>query len=147
VTPLLLAAALVAGQVDAAGLKHVVAAHKGRPVVVSLWATWCAPCIKEFPELARLARERPELAIVSVSIDDPSDQDVLEKFVGEQRPPFPVYMKAPGPDEPFINGVDPEWSGVVPALVIFDTRGKRTALLQGERTRAEIEKALEGIEK
>ncbi len=145
-TSLLLAAALVAGTLDGAGVRATVAERKGRPVLLSLWATWCVPCVKEFPELARIARERPRLAVLSVSMDDPQDRAAVEKFVAEQRPPFPVYVKSPGPDEAFINGVDPEWSGALPALLVFDAKGRRAALLQGEKTRAEIEKALEGLE-
>jgi thiol-disulfide isomerase/thioredoxin len=141
VTALLLAAAL-SGEIDAAGIHRALAAHKGRPVVLSLWATWCAPCVEEFPDLMAFARDHPGVSVLSVSIDDAQDRPALEAFVAERKPPFPVYAKAPGPDQAFIDGVDCEWSGVVPALVVFDRGGKRVALLQGERTREEIEMAL-----
>jgi thiol-disulfide isomerase/thioredoxin len=142
VTALLLAAAL-AGQVDATGVHRAVAAQKGRPVLVNLWATWCAPCVEEFPALVALARDRKDVAVVSISIDDSSDRKAVETFVARQDPPFPVYLKANGDDEAFIDGVDREWSGVVPVTLIFDRSGKRVALLQGEHSKAEIEKALE----
>jgi thiol-disulfide isomerase/thioredoxin len=138
----LLLVAVLAGQLDGAGVGRTVAAHRGRPVVVTLWATWCEPCVKEFPELAALARERTDVAFVSISIDEPSDRKTVESFVTQRRPPFPVYMKAPGPDQTFIDGVDREWSGVVPATLVYDREGRRLALLQGEHTRADIEKAL-----
>ena len=139
---LLLLAAVLAGQVDGPAVGRAVAAHRGRPVVLTLWATWCEPCMKEFPDLVALARERKDVAFLSVSIDEPSDRKVLEDFVAARRPPFPVYARAAGPDEPFIDGVDREWSGVVPATLVYDREGKRVALLQGEHTRADIEKAL-----
>ena len=138
----LILAAVLAGEVDAAGVHRAVAAHKGRPVVVSLWATWCAPCVTEFPDLVAFARDRPAVTVLSVSIDDPLDRPSLEAFVAERRPPFPVYAKAPGPDEAFILGVDREWSGAVPVVIVFDRAGVRVALLQGERTRDELEKAV-----
>lgn len=139
---LLLLAATLAGEIDAAGLKRLVAAHKGRPVVVSFWATWCEPCIKEFPDLMALARERPDVAVVSVSIDDREGRGALEAFVAKHQPPFPVYARAPGDDQAFIDDVDPEWSGVVPATLVFGPDGRRTMLLQGEHSRAEIEKGM-----
>ena len=138
----LILAAVLAGEIDAAGVQRAVAAHKGRPVVVSLWATWCAPCVAEFPDLVAFARDRPAVTVLSVSIDDPRDRPALEAFVAERRPPFPVYAKAPGADEAFIVGVDREWSGAVPAAIVFDRAGARVALLQGERTRDELEKAV-----
>ena len=139
---LLLLAAALAGQVDAAGFHRAVAAQKGRPVLVNLWATWCAPCVEEFPMLVSLARSQKDVAVLAVSIDDPSDRRAVESFLAKQDPPFPVYLKGNQPDEAFIDGVDPEWSGVVPVTLIFDRTGKRVALLQGEHTKAELEKAL-----
>ena len=138
----LLLAAVLAGELDAAGIEKAVAAHRGRPVLVSFWATWCKPCVEEFPELIALARQRNDVVVLSVSIDDKDDRGAVEAFVAGQHPPFEVYAKAPGDDEAFINGVDRGWSGVVPALVVFDRKGHRSALLQGERKRSEIEKAL-----
>ncbi|HEY2943737.1 MAG TPA: TlpA disulfide reductase family protein [Vicinamibacteria bacterium] len=141
----LLLAAVLAGQLDAVALGRAVAAHRGRPVVLTLWATWCEPCVKEFPALAALARERKDVAFLSVSIDEPEGRKALQAFVAERRPPFPVYVRAPGPDQDFIDGVDREWSGVVPATLVYDREGRRVALLQGEHTRADIEKALARI--
>jgi thiol-disulfide isomerase/thioredoxin len=139
--PLLLAAVL-AGQLDGPGVVRAVAAHRGRPVVLTLWATWCEPCVKEFPGLVDLARARKDVTFLSVSIDEPADRRLLEGFVAARRPPFPVYARAAGPDQAFIDGVDREWSGVVPATLVYDRAGRRVGLLQGEHTRADVEKAL-----
>jgi thiol-disulfide isomerase/thioredoxin len=141
VTAWLLAAAL-AGQLDAGALRERVAHERGRPVVVNFWATWCDPCRKELPVLAQLARERTDVAWLSVSIDDPSDRAAVEQLMTKLDLPFPVYLKAPGPDQAFIDGVDPEWSGVVPMTLVFDPQGRRTALFSGEHGRADIEGAL-----
>ncbi|MFD1787435.1 TlpA family protein disulfide reductase [Sphingomonas floccifaciens] len=47
-----------------------MAEFKGKPVLVNLWATWCAPCVKELPTLEALAkREAGKLAIVALSQD------------------------------------------------------------------------------
>jgi thiol-disulfide isomerase/thioredoxin len=137
----LLALAL-AGQLSAAELQAHIAQERGRPVVVSFWATWCEPCRKEFPALSALAREHPDVAWISVSIDDSSDRPAVEKLLREMAPPFQVYLKAPGPDQAFIDGVDPEWSGAVPMTLVFDASGRRLALLKGEHGHAEIERAL-----
>jgi len=133
---------VLAGEVDAGAVGRLVAAQKGHAVVLNFWATWCAPCVKEFPELIALAAQRKDVVFLSVSIDDKDSRGELEAFVTKHHPPFPVYAKAAGDDQAFIDGVDPEWSGVVPVTLVFDPAGKRVALLQGEHTRADIEKAV-----
>lgn len=54
-----------------AGEERTVADWKGRVVLMNLWATWCAPCIKELPDLARLQAElgSSEFEVVAVSVD------------------------------------------------------------------------------
>jgi thiol-disulfide isomerase/thioredoxin len=137
----LLAIALV-GQLTADELHARVAQERGRAVVVNFWASWCEPCRKEFPVLSALARERGDVAWISVSIDDPSDRPAVEKLLREMAPPFPVYLKAAGPDQAFIDAVDPKWNGVVPMTLVFDAEGRRSALISGEHGRAQIERAL-----
>ena len=139
---LLLAAGLLAGDLDAKGVHGAVQAQKGRPVVVNLWATWCAPCVAEFPGLVALAKERKDVAFISVTIDDPADRGAVETFLKKQQPTFPVYLKAAGSDEAFIAGIDEKWSGAVPLTLIYDAAGKKTAQIEGEATRKSIEAAL-----
>ncbi len=55
---------------DAGGAKMTMASLVGKPVLINLWATWCAPCVKELPTLDALAaRESGRLAVVTVSQD------------------------------------------------------------------------------
>ena len=141
----LLLLTLLAGEVDGPGVPQLVLAHKGSVVVVSLWATWCDPCVKEFPWLMDLARDRKDVTFLSVSIDDPDARVALETFVKDHKPPFPVYARKPGKDEEFIDGVDKAWKGSVPTLLIYGKDGKRALILEGEHTRADLEKALASV--
>jgi thiol-disulfide isomerase/thioredoxin len=140
VIAILLAASLLAGDVDAQGLHRAVKAQKGRAVVVNFWATWCEPCVKEFPDFVALARERKDVAVISVTIDDKADRPAVEDFLKKQKPPFPVYIKADGNDEAFINGIDPKWSGAVPLTIVYDAAGQRTYFDERELTREQLEK-------
>lgn len=42
---------------------------KGKPVVLNFWATWCAPCVKELPSLARLQAARGDLTVIALNVD------------------------------------------------------------------------------
>nr|MDQ3370349.1 TlpA family protein disulfide reductase [Myxococcota bacterium] len=42
----------------------------GKITVIDFWATWCQPCIKALPKLERLAREHPDIDVVTINLDD-----------------------------------------------------------------------------
>jgi len=55
---------------DARGKPHSLSDFHGRYVLLNLWATWCAPCVRELPDLARLQAAMPEggLKVVAVNV-------------------------------------------------------------------------------
>ena len=56
-------------------------AFRGRPVLVNLWATWCAPCVVEMPSLDALAvREGEALKVLALSQDMDGRQKVTDFF-------------------------------------------------------------------
>lgn len=60
---------------DADGKPVTLAAFRGKPVLVNLWATWCAPCVAELPTLDALAkREAGKLAVLTISQDTDAGQ-------------------------------------------------------------------------
>jgi len=60
-----------------------LADYRGKIVLLNFWATWCAPCVQEMPGLLQLHRERPDIAIVAVSVDE--DADAYSTFISERH--------------------------------------------------------------
>ncbi|MGH9862235.1 MAG: TlpA disulfide reductase family protein [Candidatus Acidiferrales bacterium] len=129
--------------IDAAGLEQRLAAEKGRVVVVNFWATWCVPCREEFPAFVELERRYASrgLTVLAVSLDSPGVRDTeVKSFLAEMRPFFPVFIKTAGDPDTFINAIDPEWSGVLPATFIYDRSGQRRHALFSPQTQDSLER-------
>jgi thiol-disulfide isomerase/thioredoxin len=129
--------------INEAKLQKLVTNLPGKVVLVNFWATWCEPCVEEFPDLMKLAREyRPRgLEIIFVSIDDPEEINAkVLPFLQAQNVSFQTYIKQAKDDEAFINAIDPNWSGAIPATFIYDANGmlvKRLVAQQNYETFAE----------
>ena len=71
------------------GARHSLAEHRGRYVLLNLWATWCGPCVKELPALAKLQaalpKDRFEIVAVDVARGTPADAASFLKAHGAER--------------------------------------------------------------
>jgi len=114
--------------VNGDALQKIIESYKGeRAVLVNVWATWCAPCVEEFPELVKLQREFPEqLRVVFVSADFPDSRDRALQFLREQNVDWTTYFKT-GNDQPFIEALSSTWSGALPFTKVLGKNGELVA--------------------
>jgi thiol-disulfide isomerase/thioredoxin len=68
----------------------------GKVVLVDFWATWCGPCVAEIPNVLEQYEKYHDrgFEVVGVSLDE--DREALEKFVTEQKIPWPILYEKPG---------------------------------------------------
>jgi thiol-disulfide isomerase/thioredoxin len=111
--------------VTSADVQRLIHEPGAKAVLVNVWATWCGPCREEFPGLVRVAQKYngQGLKTILVSADDAGDVAAVKKFLAEEGVDFPAYIKAEK-DQAFIDGVDKQWTGALPATFIFDGNGK-----------------------
>ena len=102
-------------------LNTYIKENNSKPLVVNFWATWCAPCVKELPYFEKLNQENPNVKVILVSLD-------FEKQVESKLIPFlkkkkiistSIYL-ADKDYNSWLPKIDKNWSGSIPATVIFN---------------------------
>ena len=128
-------------RVGAERLKALAAAPGARATLLSVWASWCGPCREEFPALYRVMRRHPEARWLLVSADFDAQLGEARRFLRDHGITDTTYLKQGG-DQPFIDALAPEWSGSLPATILYDARGRRVAFWEGAGDSARFEAAL-----
>lgn len=111
---------------------------KGLPVVVNKWASWCAPCIAEAPDLQATAKKYGNrVAFLGVNV---SDSDAKAKaFLGKYPQPYPSYSD---PDVKISKEFPPP--GRPPVTNIYDTEGRLVHSVIGQiRSAAELDEMIQ----
>lgn len=122
----------------------VVARHnaEGKAVLLNVWATWCGPCVEEFPDIVALKQKYDaQLAVVFISADFPEDRDRAIEFLREQNVDWETYLKT-GKDEPFINALSTEWGGALPFTKIYSKNGEIVTFWENKASYDTFEKAI-----
>ena len=108
---------------DPAGKPVTLASFKGKPVLVNLWATWCAPCIAELPTLDALAkREAGKLTVLTINQD--TDAKRAAPFLAGRKVALPAYTDAQ-------VGLSVAYAANLPTTVMYGADGKERWRLTG----------------
>jgi thiol-disulfide isomerase/thioredoxin len=100
----------------------------GKPVVLNLWATWCAPCVKEMPTLAKLQADLgPKVKVLAVSMDKTDQTPQAKAFIAGHAP-LGFYQDA---DFAFLSNFEPRPAGF-PTTVLIDRKGYERAVYSGD---------------
>ncbi len=110
------------------GQRVQLADHKGKVVILNLWATWCGPCRVEMPGMENLYRRYRSqgLEILAVSLDKGSPEKV-RIFADEYRLSFPVLMDSEGEMENLYHTL------TIPTTFVIDKKGMIVAEVEGAK--------------
>ncbi len=127
--------------------------------LINVWATWCGPCVAEFPELVTTARkyDMRDFEFISISADDPKDTPQvkaflekrnaglsarLQKSVKAEGRPSNSYVFTGASNDDLMKAVDPQWPGGIPHTVLVGPNGeilwRHNGAVKGDELRAKV---------
>ena len=111
---------------DENGQPTSMAAFRGKPTLVNLWATWCAPCIVEMPSLDALAaREGDALNVVALS-QDLNGRELVTQFFGQRD--FRHLEANLDPEMRFMTDLRLD---TLPTTILYDSEGREVWRMRG----------------
>lgn len=120
--------------------QSILEKHKGKPVVIEVWASWCSDCVKAMPSFKTLQKENQEVDYIFISLDKSVDKWKLgvdkHQLDGDQ------YFAKDGMKGAFGKAIDLDW---IPRYIVIDKKGKVVLYRAIEKDFDKIKTTLESI--
>lgn len=119
--------------IDEAGLKELISNKSDKLRLINVWATWCGPCVTEFPDFMQINHmyRNRDFEFVSVSADTPDKKDKALKFLQGKRASNKNYIFHIEDKYKLIEAIDPNWQGALPYTILVEPGGKIVYSQQG----------------
>jgi thiol-disulfide isomerase/thioredoxin len=112
--------------------------------VINVWATWCGPCVAEFPELVtihRMYRGR-KFELVTISADDPANASDALAFLRKNQASTRNCIFQGENNYRLVEAVDKDWPGALPYTMVIEPGGKVIYRRRGEITPLDLRRAI-----
>ncbi len=131
--------------IDVQGIKELIRNTSSDKLrLINIWATWCGPCVIEFPDLViidRMYRGR-SFEFITISADKQARKDDALKFLRKQEASNKNYIFNKDDVYQMIEAVDPDWQGALPYTLLIEPGGKIIYQKQNTINTAEMKKMI-----
>jgi peroxiredoxin len=130
--------------IDEPALKELLKNPTDKLRLINIWATWCGPCVTEFPDFVSINRmyRRRDFEFISISADDPTKKEKVLKFLQQQQASNTNYLFASDDKYKLIEAIDPKWQGALPYTILVEPGGKIVYGKQGPINVNEIKRMI-----
>jgi len=125
---------------DLDGKQHRIEQWQGRPVVVNFWATWCAPCVKEMPELQSLQEKYPGIQFVGIGVDKAEN---MRQFLQKVPVSYPLLVMGAGAIDTLRTLGNP--AGGLPFTLILNANGDINRKILGQIQVDDLDRTLSSL--
>ena len=101
--------------------------HRGKPIILNFWATWCPPCLAEMPSMQRAHETLTEEGISVIAVNVGEDAETIERFLSETDVDFPIPMDV---DSEVVQSYPVKG---LPTTFVIDPNGRLVYSATGER--------------
>jgi thiol-disulfide isomerase/thioredoxin len=126
-------------------LQELIHSKDEKILVLNFWATWCGPCIAELPLFETLnasGRKDIEVALVSLDMDLDPDPEKVYKFISRKKLRSPVYVLDESDPNSWIDKIEQEWSGALPATIVINRLTGKRKFVGKELHQGDLEKLI-----
>ncbi|MDE3211889.1 MAG: redoxin family protein [Bacteroidota bacterium] len=112
--------------INAASIQSLIKSDSDKLLLINVWATWCGPCVNEFPSLVvinRMYRLR-DFQFISISADNPEKRSKVLAFLKSVHAANTNYLFNTDDKYQLINAVDVNWGGALPYTILVEPGGK-----------------------
>jgi thiol-disulfide isomerase/thioredoxin len=133
--------------IDEKGIAALVRNGGGKKLrLVNVWATWCGPCVIEFPELVSLHRiyRGRDFEVLTLNADEAGKREKALEFLKQQQASTRNYAFDKGDPYALVEAVDPKWQGALPHTILVAPGGEVVYRSEGAFDTLELRKAIVG---
>ncbi len=121
--------------IDLAGIKSLLKNENSKKLrLINVWATWCGPCMLEYPEFIAIQRMygARDFEFVSISADKTEKRDKVLEFLDKKESGVPNYIFVGGDNYAMVEAFGDGWDGALPYTALVEPGGKLVYEHQGE---------------
>lgn len=126
------------------GLAELLKNETDELLLINFWATWCGPCIVEYPEFIEIQRMygNRDFQFVSLSMDNPNQEEKVLKFLKSKYSAVPNYLIDTEDKYAVIDVVGKDWDGSLPITLLIEPGGNIAHKVMGEIKSLELKRAI-----
>jgi len=133
-------------RIDKAGVERLVKNDSKKLRLINVWATWCGPCLTEFPELVSIHRRyrKRDFELITISADPEEQEEQALSFLNKEHASCRNYRFVGQNEYVLAEAVDEKWQGPLPYTLLVAPGGKVLYRKQGELEPLALRRAIVG---